>query len=252
MQKISLLVPFRANDAHRQRIWNWLHNYWQAELPNAEIVVGDDPSGKDVFSKTCAVNNAFDQSHGDIIVILDADAYLSGRVIQHCARRLRHARWHGARTWFIPYRNMYRLNEDITDEVLESDPDDPFRPDLDDVEIQDASGSGYAHQFGALIQIMPREAFEMVGGMDRRFRGWGGEDVSFLRAVDTLWGRHKNIADDVYHLWHPKLGTPGHNPFIRAWENQDAVGPNDRLATKYRQATWKLQQMRDLMEGGQA
>ena len=49
-EHISLLVPFRAADEERERIWHWLHEYWRHELPGAEIVRGRDDDYP--FSKT--------------------------------------------------------------------------------------------------------------------------------------------------------------------------------------------------------
>jgi predicted glycosyltransferase involved in capsule biosynthesis len=63
-----------------------------------------------------------------------------------------------------------------------------------------------AHHYGALILIMPRAAFEAAGGMDERFRGWGAEDVSFVHAVDTLYGRHRTLDASAHHLFHQTLG----------------------------------------------
>lgn len=260
-EQISILVPFRADNHYRSELWEWLREYWEAEIPEAEVIIGHDHKAgrRKPFSKTAAVNNAFRRSHGDIIVILDADAYLDAEVVEHCARRLRKARRHGAQTWFVPYRNMYRLTEEATEEVIESDPENPLRfpspPDDDDIDGQQGSwGPGKANKYGALIQIMPREAFLTVGCIDPRFRGWGGEDVSFLRALDTLWGRHKNTPNDVLHLWHPKIHTSGYDPtnqyLTRVWNGQRAPGSNNFLATQYHLATWKPERMRKLVDAG--
>jgi glycosyltransferase involved in cell wall biosynthesis len=261
-EQISILVPFRPDNAYREAVWDWLRAYWEHELPDAEIIIGHDHESREgnrPFSKTAAVNNAFRRSHGDIIVILDADAYLDGSVIKHCAQRLRQARSQHVRTWFVPYRHMYRLTREATERVLESCPDDPYRfpspPDPGDIDgTQGSYGPGQAHKYGAMIMIMPREAFEEVGCMDPRFRGWGGEDVSFLRALDTLWGRHKNTHNDVLHLWHPKIHTHGYDPtnqyLTRVWDHQGKAGPNNRLATEYHKATWNRERMRKLVDAG--
>jgi glycosyltransferase involved in cell wall biosynthesis len=258
---ISILVPFRADSPYRVELWSWLREYWEHELPEAEIIIGHDHGARkgEPFSKTSAVNNAFHRSRGDIIVILDADAYMDGEVIKHCAHRLRQARRHGRRTWFIPYRYMYRLTQEATFRVLSSDPFHPLRfptpPNPGDIDgTQGSAGPGRAHNYGALIQIMPREAFETVGCMDPRFRGWGGEDVSFLRALDTLWGRHKNMDEEVLHLWHPKKHIGGFDPasqyLTRVWNHQRRPGSNNKLAMRYHLATWKPVQMRKLVDEG--
>ncbi len=257
-RRISLLVPFKEDVPARSELWRWLRKYWAHELAGeVEIVVGHDASsmnGRLPFSKTRAVNDAFRRSTGDVIVILDADTYLPGSVIRHAANRIRQARRSGVRLWFVPYRTIYRLTPEATDRVLDSDPRDPYRfpspPSAEDVE--DTTGSAHGHKFGALIMIMPREAFEAVGCMDPRFRGWGGEDVSFLRAVDTLWARHKNLHGDVLHLWHPKLSI-GHNEIVwktRAWSGQAQPRANEWLAVQYDRATNKPRMMRKLVDEG--
>lgn len=264
-QQISLLVPFHSDGEHgwRDKDWKWLKRYWKKELPGAEIVIGHDRDA-DVsrgipFSKTNAINNAAERCHGDIIVILDADCYIPGSVITHCAERIRSARNRGVRLWFVPYRHIYRLTKKATERLLASPSDDPFRfpepPDPNDVE--DTSGSLFGHKFGALIMIMPREGFETVGCMDPRFRGWGGEDVSFLRALDTLWVKHKNTSSDVLHLFHPRVGLHGkvHNPHpanwqVRVWPGQDRPRANDGLASAYNRATDKPALMRELVDSG--
>lgn len=237
-------------------------------MPHAELIIGRDKASEKhwyrkhppTFSKTAAVNDAFKRSHGDIIVILDADAYVQGEVIQHCADRIRAARRRGVHLWFIPYTRLFRLSEEITNEILESEPDHPLviadPPPPKDVDGID--GSGWGHYFGALIQIMPREAFEEVGGMDERFRGWGGEDVAFLIALDWLFGMHKNTPNSVFHLWHPQFradtweDSRGQSWKVRMWDGQTASHSNDWLAQKYANSRGNPEKMRKLVEEGHA
>lgn len=264
-RRISLLVPFQSSDPGRQVVWNWLRTYWAVHLPDAEIVVGRDRRSQKrwwrkarPFSKTAAVNHAFRHSHGDIIVILDADAYLDAEVIRHCATRLHCATEAGARTWFVPYWHLFRLTELASAEVLATPPEGPFEltdpPAASDVEGMD--GSGHGQRFGALVTVLPRAAFEALGGMDPRFRGWGGEDVAFLRALDTLWGRHLNMASSVFHLWHPRIDVGGWrdqqgSPWrVRMWSDQDRPRANDELTTRYGAATGDPMRMAALVAEG--
>lgn len=247
--QISLLVPFRPNSAtrHRTRIWKWLEKYWRHELPDAEIVIGRSKGA--AFSKTEAVNDAASRARGRIFVILDSDAYVRGESILDCARAIEEASRRGHKLWFIPYRNLYRLTEASTELVLNSDPRLPYRfpspPPLG--EVESTVGSMHGHHFGAMIQIMPREAFETVGCMDTRFRGWGGEDVAFLRALDTLYAKHKSIKADVLHLWHPSIGS---SVYDRMWEGQHRPGLNAELAARYNRATGDRARMRALVDEG--
>jgi hypothetical protein len=100
---------------------------------------------------------------------------------------------------------------------------------------------------------MPREAFELVGGMDWRFSGWGGEDVAFMRAVDTLYGKHKTTRNQVLHLWHPFANAAentikGEPNLLRLWEGQDSGQRNDVLANRYYAAYGDQERMRRLVD----
>ncbi len=233
---ISLLVPFKSDSDRRAKTWEWLARYWKNELPGAQVIVASDDSVP--FNKTSAVNRAWRQAKGDIIVILDADCLIPGSIVEDCARQIRVAKKKGGKTWYVPYRHFYRLTDPASALVLASDPVHPLRlsdppPDADIAKSM-AVASSYGHQFGALIQIMPREAFAAAGGMDERFnQGWGGEDQSFMNAVDTLWAKHMTTPNGVLHLWHPGLGT---EHFARQWAGQTAPQANDALTTRYAEA----------------
>jgi GT2 family glycosyltransferase len=236
---ITLIVPFTPglND-ERDRIWKWLNEYWERQLPRVRIVIGQDPvhglAQEGVpFSKTAAVNAAAAQAHGDILVILDADAYVSPDLITYCASEIRYARRTDRRLWFVPYRRFYRLSKDATERVLNSDPQSPWHPDDPPLSthLDPLLGRSpqYGHHFAAMIMIMPREAFEDVGGMDPRFAGWGGEDVSAMRAIDTIYSPHKTVDYSVFHLYHGTIGA-GVN---RQWQGQTKRMPYARLGSRY-------------------
>ena len=267
-KQISLLVPLGGCEIWRILDWAWLRAYWEWHLPDAEIVIGRDRRSDrhwwrpkpPAFSKACAINDAFRRSHGDIIVILDADTYLHANVVKHCAERIRAMRRAGVRSWFVPYTSLYRLTKGATERLLESSPRHPMHipnpPPPSDIE--GTSGSGLGHKFGALCQIMPREAFLTVGGLDPRMRGWGAEDAAFLRALNTLWCHYTKTPNDILHLWHPKIvmGTDrwpdgqGNAWEIRAWAGQSAPRANDWLGSQYAKATGNPTKMRHLVDEG--
>lgn len=246
---ISLLVPFRADRKASRRLetWRWLRNYWSHELPEAEIVIGR--SRGRVFSKTQAVNHAAAAARGDIFVILDSDCYIPGSVIRDAALNIEIARQRGHSLWFVPYRRLYRLTQTASDAVLASRAGDPYRfpTPPDDEDVESTVGSMHGHHFGAMIQVMSREAFELIGGMDPRFKGWGGEDVAFVRALDTLFGKHKTTSNDVLHLWHPNIGATHKD---RMWQHQRDPRANEQLAQRYNVATGDRARMRALVDEG--
>ena len=189
-----------------------------------------------------------DKARGDIFVILDADCLIAGDVIEYCATEIRNARKRGNRLWFMPYRYFYRLTDLASREILNSDPANPprfFALGPANYKVQDNKAADQAHWFGALIQIMPREAFAIAGGMDNRFHGWGGEDVAFMHAVDTLYCQHKTSPNGVIHLWHPSIGNSVKD---RMWTGQTRPGTNGNLAARYFRAMGDAGRMRELVE----
>lgn len=245
--KISLLIPFTSNSKQRNKTFRWLLEYWKHELPDAEIIIGKN-NGRP-FCKTAALNDAAEKATGKILVIVDADTYMSGKIIEYCADRILEEIAEGEKLWYVPYRHLYRLNKLATRLVLQSDPADPYRftSPPDDIYLDDnGMKAGYGHRYGAMIMIFPREALDAIHCFDERFKGWGGEDVALLRALDTLYAKHKTTNTDVLHLWHP---TIGHNYKSRVWQNQREQY-NNNLATKYHKATRHPSKMRELVEEG--
>jgi predicted glycosyltransferase involved in capsule biosynthesis len=265
---ISMLVPLSGLDGSRLQAWHWLRRYWKDQIPGCEIVIGRDKRSQpspwwnplhrkqEPFSKTVAFNNAFKKSRGDIIVLLDADAYLPAKVITHCADRIRSARKAGVRLWFIPYSYLFRLTPQATEILIRSDPHLPyaFTQPPPDVDIESTHGSDHGHKFGAMAQIMGREAFDHLGGTDPKFRGWGGEDIAFMMALDTLWVMHTKTPNDILHLWHMKnVPTQSERPEateIRTWAHQLAPRANNYLSEQYYLANGRPERMRWLVDSG--
>ncbi len=257
---ISIVIPFRSPSVMDERVRNieWLKTYWRTHLPGAEVIVGEDPDRGRAFSKSVAVNHGIARSKGDILVIVDADGYLPADAVLYCADEIRNARKRGRALWFIPYRKFYRLSNEATLRLLSSDTRTPYvYPEVvspsDVLNLEDANPD-IAHRYGALIQILPREAFEQVGGWDERFCGWGGEDHAAMRATDTLYGPHKTLPGRVFHLWHPMLGSQGKADLVdwreRRWEGQAGAGNNNDLSYRYYHAFGNPALMRRLVDEG--
>lgn len=245
-KRISVIIPFESADPERIRILEWVLRYWKRELPHAQIIVAGN---KEIpFHKTKAVNDGFRRARGDVIVIMDADCYMSGRTIEVLADRIREARSEGRHLWYIPYRRFYRLNKEASFLLLASSPSKPLLipdpPPAAWVEHLETHSSG--HYWGALIQVLPREAFVAAGGMDLRFQGWGGEDVSFMHAVDTIWGKHKTFDGPVFHIWHPIIR--GKWKYTRQWPGQPTAEMNDQLSGRYENALGDPERMQRLLD----
>lgn len=199
MTKLSLLVPFR-DDGTRGRVADWVLSRWRQRLPGVEIIVASD-DGNDPFCKSMAINRAAAQATGDVFGILDADVWLRARVVVAAVDLV--AR--GRAPWVIPANRTYRLTKDFTERLLAMDPAANLPPVLP----TDREREGTV--VGGLV-IFPRAAYIKVGGMDERFRGWGEEDCTWVRVLDTLWGRHRVLAQPLLHLWHPRAWSVDREP----------------------------------------
>ena len=61
--------------------------------------------------------------------------------------------------------------------------------------------------------ILTKTAFEVIGGWDERFRGWGGEDDCLAHyKIPLLLGNDKSIkiSGHGYHLWHERTINDTH------------------------------------------
>jgi predicted glycosyltransferase involved in capsule biosynthesis len=253
---ISILIPFRESAQAVERAENvqWLQRYWKAHLPMAEIIIGHDCQTHLPFSKSVAINEAASRATGDILVLADADCYILTDYVLYCAKEIRHARKLGRRLWFVPYRQFYRLSESARTRLLNSDPVNPvtFPEKLAPEDIIHDTNPLAGHWYGAMIHILPREAFDIVGGWDERFRGWGGEDHAAMRATDTLYWPHKTLPSKVFHVWHPMIGADGIKRSVhwkdRRWEGQADPTINNKLSWRYYHAFGKFEIMRRLVD----
>lgn len=230
--KLSILVPFRDADGTRTQGWSWIRRRWAHYWPEAEIVEASD-DGVDPFCKSMAVNNAAKQATGDVFVILDADTWIDPRWMHKALD------WLGRKSWVIPASRAMRLTELFSLKLMtEIEPAGGELPP-----ISTAWSKGQTEIYSPVVGflwVMPRAGFEAVGGMDERIRGWGGEDTSFTRAMDVIWGAesgkgaHMKLPGTVMCLWHERP----RDRVGRTWRGQDRTKEADkhRLMHRYSQA----------------
>jgi Glycosyl transferase family 2 len=249
---VSIIIPFEPRGGVREENYRWLLKFYSRHLPCAQIVTSGWPDQP--FNKSAAINQGFAMSTGDVIVILDADALMNPDDLLDAVAEVRLARDEGRHLWVMPYRRLYRLVEWRCRYILDYfDPKHIAWRDLDlgdrplYFEYDNHEYISHGHPFGAMVQVVPCEAFLAVGGWDVRFAGWGGEDVSQARALDTLYGHHRALDHPVYHLWHPSLPpVPGQGERSRSWEGQNSH--NGHLAQRYGDAYMDHDRMKRLTQ----
>jgi len=201
----TVVVPFdEAGDPHRRRALDFIvRRYQQQGLP---VVVSEPPSAGG-WSKGVAVDAGVRSTSTWGLVIADADVIVSVDALDATLGRV----GSGA-AWAQPHGRVYRLGENATRHLIEGEPYRPGRASR----AQGPPGGG--------IVVLSRDAYDTVGGIDSRFVGWGGDDISFARALDTLVGPGVRLGAPMTHLWHvPMSRRPGGRSSGRASPESEAL-----------------------------
>jgi glycosyl transferase-like sugar-binding protein len=224
---ISIVMAWvDRGDLYRARVRDWVEGYWSSAFPGAEFLIGADH--REPFNRSACFNRGAERASGDIIVTIDADCVINPAIVLEGAALVS-----GKAAWVVPWRSCFRLTEAATLEVLDQEPGGYRSPRIPARGTWDGREPGIGLKFGGFCNVVPREAWELLGGMDERFQGWGSEDIGFSLALDTLWGPHLVPPVDAVHLWH-------HRPMSRGTMNP-------ALEIAYWQATGRPEEMRKLV-----
>lgn len=187
---VAALVPFRSGeDPHRDAALRYvldrladLHPGWQLLTNEPGDVAGE-------WNKGAALAALLARTSAEIIVVHDADSYVDPDNLAEIVEAVAVDR----HRWGIPHGMVYRLRPEETARVLAG------RRARRGHVIR----TPYPAIPGGGITVVDRPALELVDGIDRRFLGWGGEDVAFGLALHTLAGAPALGGAPLIHLWHP-------------------------------------------------
>lgn len=204
---VSVVVPFAGDCEHRARALAWTRQRY--EQFGWEVVVGQGDAEE--WRKADAVTDALERAAGDTLVVADCDVW--SNEIEPAV----HAVERGA-PWVVPFRQVYRLNRASTEKIYEGD---EFSARLL------RARPPYRGVIGGGIIVLTRELYGRVP-LDRRFVGWGGEDLSWGYALRTLAGEPVRLGAHLWHLWHP--------PQVRPSEQRRWNAGNTALYRRYAKA----------------
>ena len=206
------------DDPHRVAVRDWIVRRW-TDTHGLPVTLAECPDPH--WSKGAAVNPAIAASRADVIIAADADSYVTD---DHLRRGIDHAATGG---WAMLYAEVRRYSQTTTTAILAGRP--LPRPRLERGPYPALPGGG--------IVIAHRDAWATVGGLDPRFRGWGGEDHALGLALRILVGdAHRQRGAALTHLWHPP--APAH---------RKPSADSKRLAARYRAARRDPDAMRQLI-----
>jgi len=189
--QISVVIPYRPRPhALDHRTFDFVLKSWTTDLLKSkwadkwEIVQGHDDSQP--FNRSRARNEGAAHANGDILIFADADSIYTD--FQFVAQGIEALLF--SDLW-VKTRSQIMLTMEGTEAFLEG-----YRPHPSVVEKvwRDTTGG---------IVICSRSQFDLAGGFDERFIGWGYEDTSFQEIMSAIHSPPFQFGD-VYHLWHPK------------------------------------------------
>lgn len=181
--RVAIVVPWRPGSPDRERAWEWAERWWKQFDWPIHIV---EHEGKAPFSRSWCINEGARRAWPwDILIAIDADVFTEDP--QQVRDGVRVA-WETGRLT-IPLTVGADLNDRGTRLLVAGQP-------------------GWEKQLHkrrevctSRVWIMRRDLFEVVGGFDERFRGWGHEDVAAFHSMRTLRGCEQ-LPGTCYHLWH--------------------------------------------------
>lgn len=207
----SVAIPWRSDNGIRAEIFEWTMARYKALFSGVNICLGD--SLEEPFNRAASRNIAVAKSHTDLIVLADADTppMLEMMSALHAIN--------SSTPWAYPYDLYYSLTKQPTSDLLSTDPKGPILsvPLRSDFEFVMRSWAGAI--------CMRRDAYNLLGGHDERFTGWGYEDTAFSHAAVTVLGEAARIHGRAYHLWHGR-------PLESTWE-QSHIEANKALCDEY-------------------
>lgn len=185
----SVLMPFDGQgDEWRTKAYQWTRRWYARHFPDWKIVVGTC-AGE--WSKGAALHLAYQRASSGPLVLADADSVLyQPAALQEAVTAVREER----ASWVQPHFKVYRLNEKETARL---------HAGADNIRLGLTCRQPYGGLPGGGITVLSRDAWETVRGVDPRFHGWGGEDICFGYALETLVGPALRLEADLVHLWHP-------------------------------------------------
>lgn len=186
--EISVLIPWRGGDPQREKIAEWVFARWR-DVPFVDLCVGEDDYNGQPFNRSRALNRARSQAQTDTLVIFDADTVPDPDSLRLIAPRLQE------HPWCTLFDSIEYLTPEATGRVVTLDHIPKCRPQ--DI-LHPAPGC-----MG--IMAMSPHVWDVVGGFDEQFIGWGWEDTSFRQTLRALWGWSVDAPPlSCLSLWHAR------------------------------------------------
>lgn len=236
-----IVVPYRADESGiRQRNLDAVLRHI-AQLSADVLVVEPDESGPSPdspFAKAVACNIGFAATDHPVLAFIDADMLVSPSALAACIAGCADGSGSEQVDVARPYGRLVDLDERQSALVATTGE----LPDVPDAPASDARGDNEHIPLCGGAFVIRREAYELAGGMDEGFAGWGGEDDALSIALARLGMRRAILSRrPALHLWHrratPSPGDPRYAANVERltrWRTCDEAGFADLVRSGHR------------------
>jgi hypothetical protein len=198
--RVAVLVPRRADNGRRDRLWSWVRDRWSDVHPTFEIFEGEHDDGGP-FNRSAAINRAAELAGPfDIAIVADSDSFAGPDQIDAAVERAV-----DTDRMTLAYDRFLYLTRSMSDQIMGGFVG-AWEPGVE------WSMSGTCSS----LVVIPRRLWDEVGGFDPGFVGWGMEDVAASLAMQALRGGLERIPGPVWHLHHPSSSDSRDGPEFAA------------------------------------
>lgn len=217
-----VVIPWRGGCEAREAALAWATDRWLAAGYTVRLGCLEDG---EVWCKAEAAMPAIAEAPDGLVIVADADVFCWPRAAELAVIS-------GVAAWAMPHTSVYRLSEASTELVLGG---------VEPHSGMEMEQRGYDGMPGGGIVVAHRDTLLDVP-LDRRFKGWGQEDMSWSMALRTLHGDYWRGALSLFHLWHPPA---------ERWTRHRGSRESWKLQVKYNTAKHRgPEAMRALLEEG--
>lgn len=201
----ELVIPWRdAGCEFRRRHFEALVEFYSKTFT---ITIGDNEGQ---FNRSAARNAGVAAAKSDIVTVIDADNLIHPKAILNAITLAKHTdvmvkpfEWFGylddvSTVW------VYEHGFDIVDGIektFQSPPQKNF------------NGGAYT---------ISKANWDLIGGFDTNFTGWGAEDDAFHIMCERTFGKARHVNGMAYHLFHPSYrvtSRTNYNYLMRKYVN---------------------------------
>lgn len=189
--RVVVLVPRRDDGGLRDRLWEFCRTErWGKLMPQYPIFEGYHYDGP--FNRAAAINVAaaaadLDQDRPwDVALIIDSDVLPSPEAVAEIVTLA-----YDTNRMCVSHNRRVMLSQRMTRRVLNGD-----------VGSWESPTQRVWEDSCSCCIAVSRTLWDMVGGFDEGFIGWGFEDSAFAHLAKQAGPIHYHDST-LYHLWHP-------------------------------------------------